>query len=177
MKKFILFSTLILAIGIYSYNTTWFQSMFNRNFYDNIVDVKLDVTKKGDKISIPLLFNHNGCYCLGIRVPGRELSDSLPTGRGTLRYQFVSSGTVVAEGVTQPVTRRGWGGNDKVSIRKLMVFDLPLPYASEDLILRLEVIEPFSFLNEYKGQTSIDIRSNYEPKAGKCYDEDLRIEP
>ena len=176
MKKFVLFLIAIVAVGIYFYNTIWFQSLFNESFYNSIVNIKLDVTKKGEKISVPLLFKYDSCYCLGIKIPGREASDSLLTGKGVLRYQFILNETVVTEGVTQPVTRRGWGGDDEVSIRKLMVFDLPLPYGSKELTLRLEVIEPFSFLDGYKGQTSIDIRPNYEPKAGKCYDEDLRID-
>lgn len=175
MKRLAFALIILVASSIYIYNTMWFQSLFNDSFYNSIVDVPFDVTKKGSLISVPLKFNYKSCYCLGIKVPGRELSDSLRTGKGQLWYQFQSNGVVITEGVTQPVTRRGWGGNDLYSIRKLMIFDLPFPTASKELVLKLEVVEPFSFMKGYKGQTSIDIRPNYEPKAGKCYDEDLRI--
>ena len=48
--------------------------------------------------------------------------------------------------------------------------------SSKELSLELEVVEPFSFMEEYKGQTSIVINPNYNPDFNECYDEDLRIE-
>ena len=55
-----------------------------------------------------------------------------------------------------------------------MVFDLPFP-APGDVILQLEVVEPFSFMKEYEGHTSIIINPDYCPKFDECYHEDLRI--
>jgi len=105
----------------------------------------------------------------------QKTQGSQKKGKGLLSYQFVSDGKVIADGLTHPVTRRGWSGSDDYSVPLIMVFDLPFPGASDSLMLGLEVVEPFSFMEEYKGQTSIVITPNYEPKAGKCYDEDLRI--
>ena len=150
--------------------------MFNDSFYESLADVPFNILKKGEKKTVQLNGRYKTCYEVGIAVPGRELSDSRKTGKGLLGYQFASKGKILASGVTQPVVGQGWSGNDHISIRPLMVFDLPFPGASDELVLTLEVIEPFSFMKEYKGKTSIIIRPNYEPKVGKCYDEDLRIQ-
>lgn len=166
----------LTVVAVYFYNTIWFHSFFlYDSFYENIVDVSFDVTKKGESILIPIKYTYKTCYDLAIAVPGRELSDSRRTGKGQLGYVFISEGKVVADGITQPVSRHGWGGTDEVSIRNLMVFDLPFPGASKDLLLELTVLEPFSFMQEYKGQTSIVINPGYTPKFDKCYNEDLRI--
>lgn len=166
----------IVAGCIYSYNTIWFQSMFNGSFYDSLVDVPFDVLEKGERITLPIKYKHKTCYAVGVAVPGRELSDARKTGEGRLGYTFLSEGNILAHGVTQSVIGQGWSGDDHISIRPLMVFDLPFPKSTGDLVLELEVIEPFSFMEAYKGRTSIVIRPDYEPKVGKCYDEDLRIQ-
>lgn len=177
MKKSAMMLIIVVAAGVYFYNTNWFQSFFlSDSFYVNIVDVPFDVTRKGERIVIPLKYKFKTCYSLGIEVPGRELSDSRRTGEGRLGYQFVSEGVVIADGVTQPVTRHGWGGNDNVSIRRLMVFNLPFSHPSKELTLTLEVTEPFLFMHNYEGHTNIVVSPNYNPKFGECYNEDLRIE-
>lgn len=57
----------------------------------------------------------------------------------------------------------------------LIVFDLP--FAGEpNVVLHLEVVEPFVGLSEFKGETSIVIDPDYNAKVCKCYNEDLRIE-
>lgn len=175
MRK-VVFLLIIIAGCAYFYNTMWFQSIFNDSFYESLVDVPFNVLKKGEEITVPLKHKYKTCYEVGVAVPGRELSDSRKTGKGLLGYKFVFKGKILASGVTQPVVGQGWSGDDHISIRPLMVFDLPFPGAPGELVLTLEVIEPFSFMEKYKGETSIIIRPNYEPKVGKCYDEDLRIQ-
>lgn len=168
---------LLLALGVYIYSTNWFQSSFlTESYYKEIALVPFDIAAKGEQTTIPIHFKHKTCYALGVQVPGSEAFHSKPTGKGRLGYKFISGRSVIAEGVTRPVPRTGWGGNDHVSIRKLMVFDLPFRGFSKGLSLELEVVEPFSFMQDYKGQTSIVIKPNYEPKVGGCYNEDLRIE-
>jgi hypothetical protein len=177
VKKVLVILMVLSAGGVYFYNTNWFQAFFrNETFYETIADVPFDVLKKGERISIPLKYKYDTCYDVAVAVPGRELSDSRATGEGRLKYQFVSDGEILASGVTQPVVRRGWGGDDDVSIRPLMVFDLPFPEAPGDVILQLEVVEPFGFMQEYEGHTAIVINPDYTPKFDKCYHEDLRID-
>lgn len=177
MKKLAIALVLLFAGGTHLYNSNWFQAFFhNKSFYKNIAEVSFDVTTKGEQIVIPINFKYNTCYELGIQLPRVKAFNSKPTGKGQLGYRFVSDGKVVADGITRPVPRHGWGGDDHYSIRKLMVFDLPFPKVSHELYIELEVIEPFVFMEEYKRQTSIVISPNYEPKFNKCYNEDLRIE-
>ncbi|WP_207263806.1 hypothetical protein [Desulfovibrio sp. Huiquan2017] len=175
MKKITI--VLIVAVGCaYYYNSIWFRSMFDSSFYESIVEVPFDVLEKGERIAVPLTYEYKTCYAVGVAVPGRELANSRKTGAGRLSYKFISDGKILASGVTHPVVGHGWSGDDHNSIRPLMVFDLPFPGASQELMLSLEVVEPFSFMEGYKGRTLIVIRPNYEPKVGKCYDEDLRIQ-
>lgn len=175
MKKLLAVVIVLAAGGVYFYNTNWFQAFFfNETFYENIADVPFDVLKKGERISIPLKYKYSTCYDVAVAVPGRELSNSRKTGEGRLGYQFISNGEILASGITKPVVRRGWGGGDDTSIRSLVVFDLPFP-APGDVILQLEVVEPFSFMKEYEGHTSIIINPDYCPKFDECYHEDLRI--
>ena len=176
VKKLIVIMALLAVGSIYFYNTNWFQSSFIGSFYDPIAEVPLDVTMKGERISIPLKYEYETCYDLGVKVPGRELFVSRKTGKGLLKYKFVSDWNVVAEGITHPTNSRRWDVGDEMSVPLLLVFDLPFPGAANNLMLELEVVEAFSYLEEYKGQTSIIISPNYEPKVGKCYNENLRIE-
>lgn len=176
MKKNAIALIVLIAVGGYFYSTNWFQSFFlTESFYKDIALVPFDIATKGEQTTIPINFKHKTCYTLGIQVPGTEAFHSKPTGKGRLEYKFITGGKVIAEGVTQPVPRKGWGGDDHVSIRKLMVFDLPFRGFSKELSVELEVVEPFGFIQGYRGQTSIVIRPNYEPKVGGCYNEDLRI--
>ncbi|QJB55827.1 hypothetical protein [Pseudodesulfovibrio sp. zrk46] len=176
MKKAALFIIPLIMCAIYLYNTNQFQAFFaSKSFYANIVDVPFDVTSKGKQTTLPLKHKFNTCYDLSIAIPGREALDSRYEGKGQLAYQFISEGTVIADGITQPVHAQKWTGNERASICKLMVFDLPFPKASDDLVLRLEVTEPFDFLQEHKDNTFIVIAPNYSSKFDECYDEDLRI--
>jgi len=174
--KKVAFLLVVIAGCVYCYNTIWFQSMFNDSFYKSIVDAPFNVSQNEERLTVPLKYKYKTCYEVGLAVPGRDLSDTRKAGKGLMGYKFVFKGKTLASGVTQPVVGPGWSGDDHISIRPLIVFDLPFPGASEGLFLTLEVIEPFVFLEEYKGETSIIIRPNYEPKVGKCYDEDLRIQ-
>lgn len=149
--------------------------MFFDDFYKNIIEMKFDILKKENKISIPIKYKYKTCYDLGIAVPGKHLMAYRKEGPGRLHYKFLSNGDLLTEGVTFPVSRHHMGGNDDYTTLKLMVFDLPIKGQSDDLILELEVIEPFSFISEYEGQTSIVINPNYETKVGGCYNESLRI--
>ncbi|WP_316897612.1 hypothetical protein [Pseudodesulfovibrio indicus] len=177
MKKLFVILMVVFAVGVYVFNTNRFQAFFfNETFYENIVDLPYDVLKKGERISIPLKYKYDTCYDVAVAVPGRELSDSRESGDGRLMYQFVSEGKILASGVTKPIVRRGWGGSDAISIRPLMVFDLPFSEAHGDVILQLEVVEPFLFMKEYEGHTTIVINPDYAPKFDKCYHEDLRID-
>ena len=56
MKYIAAFLIIILAGGIYIYNTTRFQALFKADFYDDICYMPFDVTKKGEKITIPLKY-------------------------------------------------------------------------------------------------------------------------
>ena len=169
--------TLIVIIGfIYIYNTNRFQSLFLDDFYDDIAYIKFDVIRKNETISIPINHKYKTCYDLGITVPGKKFSAYPNEGPGQLRYKFISNGNLLIEGVTKRFSRHSIGGNDKHTILKLIVFDLPLRKQVDDLTIKLTVVEPFSFLEEYKGHTSIVINPNYSAKFGKCYNEKLRIE-
>lgn len=161
--------------AVYFYNTTWFQSMFFDDFYKNIAEVRFDIFKNRNKILIPINYKYNTCYELDIAIPGKNLISYRKEGSGILHYKFLSNGSLLTEGVTYMVSRHHMGGNDDYTTLKLMVFNLPIKGQSDDLILELEVIEPFIFISEYEGQTSIIIKPNYETKVGGCYNESLRI--
>lgn len=150
--------------------------MFFDDYYDYIVESKYDVLHKGEQTSIDIKFKYRTCYDLGIAVPGQKFSAYTKEGPGKLKYEFISNDQILIKGITKPFTRHSSGGNDKYSILKLIVFDLPFQKQADDLTLRLTVVEPFSFLSEYKGNTSIVINPNYSAKFGKCYNETLRIE-
>ncbi|SKA98671.1 hypothetical protein SAMN02745704_02941 [Paucidesulfovibrio gracilis DSM 16080] len=175
MRVLRFFTVLMVISAIFFYNTTWFQSMFSDDFYKNIAEIQFDVLHKGNTISIPIKYKYKTCYDLGIAVPGKHLMAYRKEGPGRLHYKFISDGNMLTEGFTRPVSRHNMGGNDDYTALLLMVFDLPLKENVRNVILELEVVEPFTFLAEYKGQTSIIINPNYEPKVGGCYNESLRI--
>ncbi|WFS63400.1 hypothetical protein LF599_04345 [Pseudodesulfovibrio thermohalotolerans] len=175
MKKLAAIVIIVFSGCLYLYNTIWFQSMFDDAFYTNIVDIPFNITRKGEKITVPLKFKSTVCYSLAVKVPWREELNWDSEGKGLLKYRFFSGKNLITEGVTLPVSRHAWGGNDIFSWCKLMVFDLPFPHNPKNLTLNVEVIEPFSFLERYNGHTSLIIRPNYEPKIGACYNENLRI--
>ena len=175
--RFKLTLALVVIIGfVFFYNTIWFQSFFlYKEFYKNIVNVHFDVTQKDAVISIPIHYHYKTCYDLGVAVPESVFLHSDKTGKGKLGYKFISAGKLLADGITNPVSHFHWTGGDDFSKIVLMVFDLPFPGASSDLTLELEVIEPFSFMSKYKGQTSIIINPDYNADVGKCYNDKLRI--
>lgn len=178
VKKIVTLSVLILVLlgSIYFYNTVWFQAMFMTDrFYKNIVEAPFDVFDIDTSISIPINYKYKTCYKLAIAVPGWEFSNSHGEGSGRLAYKFMSDGQVLAEGVTSALSRRGRGGRNGVSTLALLVFDLPFPGASGKVTLELKVVEPFSFMSEYKGRTFIVINPNYVPEFQECYNENLRI--
>jgi hypothetical protein len=165
----------MIAGAVYFYNTNWFQSFFMYGkYYQDIVNVPFDVTKTGATISIPLKHAYNTCYSLAIGVPDSKLAHRGFEGNGVLAYRFISKKKILAEGITAQPKRRSLKG--EVTYINLLVFDLPFPGAENDLTLELTVQEPMEFLTGFKGDLTCRVRPNYSSKAGKCYDEDLRIE-
>ena len=91
MKKILAVLLLLLAVAVYVFNTNRFQAFFLvKSFYADIADMPFDVTRKGERITIPIKFKYKTCYDLGIKVPGRELSDTGMVGEGLLGYKFAS---------------------------------------------------------------------------------------
>lgn len=177
MKGLIIFLLCLVLGGVFFYNSNWFQSFFLYDrFLENIVDIPFDVTKKGETISIPLKHKFNTCYELNVAVPDKNLYHDTTVGPGTLKYRFISGKQVVAEGLTFPPARQNFTLYRGVTLIAIMVFDLPIPGAGNDLTLELTVETPMAFLNEYAGKLKCSIRPNYSAKAGGCYDEELRID-
>jgi hypothetical protein len=144
-------------------------------FHQDIFSAPFDVTRKGEVFSIPLKYKFRTCYSLALAVPDKNLYYGTPVGPGTLRYRFVSKGQIIAEGLTFPPARRHFARYREVTLINILVFDLPFPGAGNDLSLELTVETPMTFLNEYSGKINCSIRPNYSAKAGRCYDEELKI--
>ncbi|SOB58919.1 conserved protein of unknown function [Pseudodesulfovibrio profundus] len=176
MKNFKIILICIVLAGVYFYNTNWFQSFFlYERFYENIVDVPFDVTKKGETLSIPLNHKFSTCYELNVAVPEKNLYHNTPVGPGALKYKFISEGQVLAEGLTFPAERKNFTLYRGVSLITILVFDLPFPGSEEDLSLELTVDTPMTFLNEFQGKIRCSIRPNYSADRGGCYEGKMRI--
>jgi hypothetical protein len=147
----------VFVAAVYFYNTVWFQAFFmHEKFYKDIAHVQFDVTQPGEKIEIPLKFKYKTCYDLGISVPGAWMLNSENVAQGQLAYSFMAGDKLLARGIIPAVKRSSFSGDDDHSIVELIVFDLPFAGESE-VVLHVEVIEPFSLLSEFKGHTSIVI--------------------
>ena len=166
----------LVLSGVYFYNTNWFQSFFMYDrFYEDIYDESFDVTKKGKTITIPLKYKYKTCYSLAIAVPDKNIFHDRIAGYGLLSYKFISRNKVLAEGYTHAPTRRNLTLKQGVTSTHILVFDLPFPGADNDLVLHLEVQEPFAYLEPYSGKITCKINPNYIADFGKCYNEDLRV--
>lgn len=166
----------LLLCFAYISGTIRFKSIFHDDFYSYIVNTPFDVTRKNETLSININNKYGVCHDLGIDIPGNKFGAYPKYGPGKLKYRFISKDKVLAEGVIDVLTTHSLGGMNNSTTILLMVFDLPFKGNINDLVLELTVIEPFSFLEEYKGQTSIVINPNYSDKFDKCYNEELRIE-
>ncbi|MBI9078585.1 MAG: hypothetical protein JEY79_02445 [Pseudodesulfovibrio sp.] len=176
MKALKIFFICLVLGGLYFYNTNWFQSFFLYDrFYENIVYAPFDVTIKGETTFIPLKHKFNTCYELTVAVPDKNIFHDGLVGPGALRYRFISRGKTIAEGLTFPPARQHLTLYRGVTLIAILVFDLPFPGAGNDLSLELTVETPMTFLNEYSGKINCSIRPNYSAKAGRCYDEELKI--
>ncbi len=166
---------LLLAGGIYFYNTNWFQSTSKDDFYDDICHVPFDVTKKGEKIAIPLKYKYNTCYSIAISVPDKNVFHNHIVGPGVLNYRFISNGRVLAEGCTPDHNKYRISFYQDISSIHILVFNLPFPGAGDDLTLELDVLEPMAFLNPYIGNIYCRIKPAYSTKFSLCYDKGLMI--
>jgi len=175
MKYIAAFLIIILAGGIYIYNTTRFQALFKDDFYDDICYMPFDVTKKDEKISIPLKYKYKTCYRLCIAVPDKNIAVKRISGPGVLNYRFVSNGRVLADGRTFEPNRRSLSFYLGISTIHILVFNLPFPGAGDDLTLELEVLEPMTFLEPYAGKIYCKINPDYNPKFCECYNKKLMI--
>lgn len=176
MKGLKIFLLCLVLGGVFFYNSNWFQSFFLYNrFYENIVDVPFDVTKKGETISISLKHKFNTCYELNVGVLDKYIFHRGTVGPGALRYRFISRGQVIKEGLTFPAERNNLTLYRGVTLITILVFDLPFPGAGSDVSLELTVDTPMTFLNEHAGKIKCSIRPNYSADRGGC-DEELRID-
>ncbi|QGY39537.1 hypothetical protein GM415_05195 [Pseudodesulfovibrio cashew] len=173
------FLTLILCAtlaSVYFYNTNWFQSTFLYNrFYQPIYDAPFDATKRGEKVSIPLKYTYQTCYDLALTVPDKNVFHHSMVGPGRLAYRFVSGGKLLGNGLSFPPDRHQLGLRRNTSLIPVMLFDLPFPGQSSELVLELEVVEPFEFLAPYKDNIKCRITPDYDPKVNRCIGEALRI--
>lgn len=168
---------IILTLGAaFLYNTIWFQAFFfHKKFYENIHSEPFDVTKKNESTSIKINYKYNTCYDLSISVPGSKLFHSEGIGKGALKYQFISDGRILKEGITFQPSKRNlslYNGRSSVSI---LAFDLPFPGANGDLTLNLKVIDPMIYLKKYSNNITCQINPDYNPDFNQCYNKDLKI--
>ncbi|MBI9078600.1 MAG: hypothetical protein JEY79_02545 [Pseudodesulfovibrio sp.] len=166
----------VVAGGVYFYNTNWFHASFmGDRFHRDIFSAPFDATKIGATIAIPIKYNYKTCYGLTIAVPDSKLAHRGFDGDGIWEYRFMSGNKTLAEGLTAQPSKRHRSLYRGVSYVTLLVFDLPFPGAGSDLTLELTVKEPMEFLRPFAGQIDCRIRPDYSAKAGKCYNEALKI--
>lgn len=177
MKKIKLFLVGVSLLSFYFISSAWFQAVFfTDNFYKNIASEPFDVTTEGETVTLPI---HNytfpTCYDLSIAVPGSKFFHDGLVGNGCLAYSFESNGRVIYEGITNQLSGRHRNLYKNNSSISLLVFDLPFIGASHDLVLRLTVLEPMTFLNNYRGSITAQVNPDYSPKRSGCYNEELKI--
>ena len=173
MKRYIIVA-FVIAVGLYTYNTVWFQSSFLYNdFYKPIANAPFDVSRKGNKIAIPLEQKNDTCYVFAISVPDRSLFFTKQMWNGKLRLRFVAGDKVLYGGTARPdfEYRNYYKGHTLIY---LAVFDLPAQDV-ERSVLEVEVLEPLDFLDGFVGTVEGIVRANYSAKLDKCSAEDLRI--
>ena len=176
MKYVKILFLLSIAFGVFFYNSNWFQaSFFPETYYQDICLAPFDVTRKNETITIPLKYGYDTCYRLAVAVPDKNIFHDNIIGPGDLMYRFVSKGQTLAKGHTRQPSKQHLMLNNGTTSINILVFNLPFPGAGEDLELQLTVHEPFHFLNAYKGRTFCKINADYNPKFGKCYNEELMI--
>ena len=175
MKYIAAFLIIILAGVIYIYNTTRFQALFKDDFYDDICYMPFDVTKKGEKITIPLKYKYKTCYSIAIAVGDRNIFHKRIVGHGILNYRFTSKGHALAEGRTFEAQKHNLMYYLGITSINILVFNLPFPGAGDDLTLELEVLEPMTFLEPYAGNTYCKINPDYDPMFCECYNKKLMI--
>jgi hypothetical protein len=176
MRNLKIFLLLLVFGGMLFYNSNWFQSAFlSDRFYKDICYAPFDVTVKGESISIPLKYKFKTCYKLSIAVPDKKVFHDRIIGPGTLKYQFISKGRVLAKGRTYNPDRHHFTLYRGITSMNILAFNLPFFEADDDLTLELEVVEPMEFLEPYTGNIFCRINSDYDAKLGKCYNDDLLI--
>lgn len=176
MRNLKIFLLLFILGGILFYNSNWFQSAFlPERFYKDIFNAPFDVTKTGESISIPLKYTFKTCYAIEIAVPDKNLFHHDKSGNGILKYQFISNGRVIAEGLTHPPNSRHMRLYRGITSIILFVFDLPFNGEGDSLTLDIEVIEPMSFLEAFSGEIHCRVNPSYDAKLGKCHGEATRI--
>jgi hypothetical protein len=176
MKTFFIIFLCVILGGIYVYNTNWFQSSFRyERYYRPIYEAPFDVTQKGETVSIPLKYTYRTCYDLALTVPDKNVFHDRLVGPGLLAYRFLSDGRVLGDGLSFPPDKRQLGLRRDTSLIPVMLFDLPFAKEGGDLVLELEVVEPFTFLKPYAGNIKCRITPDYDSKVGRCIGEDLRI--
>lgn len=107
MKGLKIFLLCLVLGAVYFYNTNWFQAFFmGDRFHQEIYSASFDVTKKGEKLTIPIKYKIKTCYSLALEVPDNNLYHDTTAGQGVLRYRFVSKGQTIAEGLTPLPARR-----------------------------------------------------------------------
>ena len=175
--RYLLALLLAVLLGFaYISSTIRFKSIFHDDFYHYIVNTPFDVTQKNETVIIPISHKYDICHDLGIDIPGNKFGAYPKYGPGKLRYKFISKEEILADGIIDVLSTHSLGGMNENTTILLMVFDLPFKENIDNLTLELTVVEPFSFLEEYKGQTSIVINPNYSDKFDKCYNDELKIE-
>ncbi|WP_051676980.1 hypothetical protein [Maridesulfovibrio frigidus] len=161
-KKVVLTCFLLIIVCCFLvYNSNHYQAIFNNNkFYAEIYSAPFDVTQKGATIRIPLKFSYKTRYGIFIKIPDYDPLSYVERTRGFLEYHFLSDGVVLKSGKTFPSSQweRLW--RDDCSFIGILGFDLPLPGASKDLVLKLTVVEPFNFFIPFSGDTYCVVKPN-----------------
>lgn len=97
IKISILLGMMVLGFAIYNSNS--FKIYFLPEVYfAEIARVEFDVTKQGEKVSIPLTQNFNTQHALLVSVPDFDALAYFTKSNGTLNYEFTSKGQILQKG-------------------------------------------------------------------------------
>ncbi|WP_051676957.1 hypothetical protein [Maridesulfovibrio frigidus] len=152
MKRFAVI--ILVLIVIYPiYYTNFFQAHFvSDQYYKSIFESPFDVSKKGERLLIPIIFKYRTEYDLIISIPKND-KKCFFSEKNTLKYKFTSGGKILKEGVTySPSNASHYSASREGPLSAiLLTFNLPFHEAEDGLVLVLEVVKPLTSFRKYSG--------------------------